>query len=266
MSLFDKCYNFTRADRLKETGYYPYFVSIEWSNDTEVIVSGDRKIMIGSNNYLGLTHHPEILESANEAMKKYGSGCTGSRFLNGTLDIHIKLEEELADFMGTEAALLFSTGYQTNLGIITTLLGKGDKIFSDKLNHASIHDAAVFSSAEIIRFRHNDIADLERVVKNENSENGKLIVVDGVFSMEGDISKIPEIMQVAEKYDAKVMIDDAHSIGVLGKKGDGTAAHFGLQDKVDITMGTFSKSFACIGGFVASKNVVVNYCSLAKSI
>ena len=259
MNLFEKCYNFTRADEVKASGYYPYFVPIEWSNDTEVTVNGDRKIMIGSNNYLGLTHHPKVLEAANEAMKKYGSGCTGSRFLNGTLDIHIKLEEELADFMEKEAALIFSTGYQTNLGIITTLAGKEDIIFTDKLNHASIHDASVYSSAKIVRFRHNDIADLERVIKKENSENGKLIVVDGVFSMEGDIARVPEINNVAKKHNAKFMIDDAHSIGVLGKNGNGTAAHFGLQNEVDIIMGTFSKSFACIGGFVASEDSVINY-------
>lgn len=259
MNLFDKCYNFTRADEVKAAGYYPYFVPIEWSNDTEVIVHGKRKIMIGSNNYLGLTHHPKVLEAANEAMKKYGSGCTGSRFLNGTLDIHIKLEEELADFMEKEAALIFSTGYQTNLGIITTLAGKNDIIFTDKLNHASILDASVYSSAKIVRFRHNDIADLERVLKKENSESGKLIVVDGVFSMEGDIARAPEINKLAKKHNAKFMIDDAHSIGVLGKSGNGTAAHFGLQNEVDIIMGTFSKSFACIGGFVASEHSVINY-------
>jgi len=259
MDLFDKCYSFTEAKKIQKVGLYPYFIPIEGSEDTEVFIDGSKKIMIGSNNYLGLTHHPKLLEAAKNALYKYGTGCTGSRFLNGTLDLHIELEEKLANFLNKESALVYSTGFQTNLGVISALVGKDDVIFTDRLDHASIVDACRLSFGETFKFKHNNIEDLERLVKYYNHKKGKLIVVDGIFSMEGDIANIPEIVKVAKKYDCKLMIDDAHSIGVLGENGRGTAEHFNLNDEVDLIMGTFSKSFGSIGGFIAGSAPVIHF-------
>ena len=259
MDLFRKCWEFEQADQARKAGYYPYFTPIESKQDTEVTIGGKRLIMIGSNNYLGLTTHPKVHEAALNALKKYGTSCTGSRFLNGTLDLHVELEERLASFMDTEAALVFSTGYQTNLGAITALVGRHDSVIVDYDDHASIVDGCQMSFGKTARFKHNDMDGLKKVLENANSEAGKLVVVDGVFSMEGDIAPLPEIVSVCRDHDARLMVDDAHSIGVLGKKGNGTASHFGLSDEVDIVMGTFSKSFASLGGFIAAKSKVIDY-------
>ncbi len=259
MNLFEKCKNFQAAREVKAAGLYPYFRQISSSPGTKVIAEGKEVIMIGSNNYLGLTSHPAVIEAIHQAVDKYGSGCTGSRFLNGTLDIHVKLEEELADFMHREAALVFSTGFQTNLGTIATLVGKDDMIFGDRANHASIVDGCRLAFGEFKKYRHNDMADLERILTKNNSSGGKLIATDGVFSMEGDIADLPKITELASKYNARLMIDDAHSIGVLGDNGRGTAEHFHLEDKVDIVMGTFSKSFASLGGFIVSDEDIIHY-------
>ncbi len=259
MDLFEKCKNFKVAREVEAAGLYPYFRQISSSPGTKVIAEGKEVIMIGSNNYLGLTNHPDVIEAIHKAVDKYGSGCTGSRFLNGTLDIHVKLEEELADFMHREAALVFSTGFQTNLGTIPTLVGKDDMIFGDRANHASIVDGCRLSFGEFKKYKHNDMADLERVLKKSDGTKGKLIVTDGVFSMEGDIAELPKISQLACRYNARLMIDDAHSIGVLGDNGRGTAEHFHLEDKVDIVMGTFSKSFASLGGFIVGDENTIHY-------
>lgn len=267
MDVFQKCYSYSDARDVRATGYYPYFIPIEESYDTEVVIRGERKIMIGSNNYLGLTHDKRILEAAEKAAWRYGSGCTGSRFLNGTLDLHEDLESELADFVGKEAALVFSTGYQTNLGTIASLVGRGDTVFTDKLNHACIVDGCQMSFGEVVRFRHQDYEHLERLLAKSDPDRGKLIVVDGVFSMEGDIVDLPTLAKLGERFGARIMVDDAHSLGVLGAKlagsveatGAGTAEHFGLTDRADLIMGTFSKSFACIGGFIASEEPVIDY-------
>jgi 8-amino-7-oxononanoate synthase len=256
--LFEKCYRFTKAKELIKAGMYPYFRMIESAQDPEVIINGRKMIMVGSNNYLGLTNHPKVKEAAIEAVRKYGSGCAGSRFLNGTLDIHVKLEEKLAQFIRKEAALVFSTGFQVNLGVISSLAGKDDVIIIDKMDHASIIDGCRLSYAEVKKFRHNDMADLERILA-ENRERKKLIVVDGVFSMEGDIINLPEVVALAKKYNARLMVDDAHGIGVLGKTGRGTAEHFGLENEVDLIMGTYSKSLASIGGFIAGEEKVIHY-------
>ena len=256
--LFGKCNKFTKAKELMSVGIYPYFRVIESAQDPEVIMNGRRMIMVGSNNYLGLTNHPAVKEAAIEAIKKYGSGCAGSRFLNGTLDIHVKLEEKLARFIRKEAALVFSTGFQVNLGVISALIGKDDVVIIDKMDHASIIDGCRLSYGEVKKFRHNDMADLERVLQ-QNSDRSKLIVVDGVFSMEGDIVNLPKVVELAKKYGSRLMVDDAHGIGVLGKTGRGTAEHFGLEDEVDIIMGTYSKSLASIGGFIAGSEKVVHY-------
>ena len=255
---FEKCSRFTAARDATEAGIYPYFRVIESAQEPEVIVDGKKMIMIGSNNYLGLTNHPRVKEAAIEALKKYGSGCAGSRFLNGTLDIHVDLEEKLAGFMLKDAALVFSTGFQTNLGVISALAGKGDILLVDKLNHASIIDGCRLSFSEIRKFRHNDMEDLERLLR-QFSDKSKLIIVDGVFSMEGDIADLPNIVKLARQYGARIMVDDAHGIGVLGKTGRGTAEHFGLEDEVDLIMGTYSKSLASIGGFIAASEEVVHY-------
>ncbi len=239
-------------------GYYPYFRVIESAQDPEVTVAGKRMIMLGSNNYLGLTSHPKVKEAAVEAVNKYGSGCAGSRFLNGTLDIHVKLEEKLSSFFRKEAALTFSTGYQTNLGIISSIAGKDDVLIVDKLDHASIFDACRLSYAEIRKFRHNDMKSLEQVLKDSGNK-GKLVIVDGVYSMEGDIAPLPDIVTLCKKYDSQIMVDDAHGVGVLGKTGRGTAEHFGLENEVDIIMGTYSKSLASIGGFVAADEDVIHF-------
>lgn len=259
MDIFEKCYNFTEAERVKGMGIYPYFRAISSGQDTEVMVDGKKMIMIGSNNYLGLTSHPKVKEAAREAVKKYGSGCSGSRFLNGTLDIHEKLEERLAQFMRKEAVQVFSTGFLTNVGTIATLVNRKDYVITDRSDHASIVDACRLSFGNIVKFKHNDMSDLQRVLGSCNNEAGKLIVVDGVFSMEGDIANLPEIVSLAKQFQARVMVDDAHSIGVLGENGRGTAEHFNLEDGVDMVMGTFSKSFASLGGFLAASERVTNY-------
>jgi 8-amino-7-oxononanoate synthase len=256
--LFEKCYRFTKAKELMAAGMYPYFRIIESAQDPEVIINGRKMIMVGSNNYLGLTNHPKVKEAAIEAIRKYGSGCAGSRFLNGTLDIHVKLEEKLAQFSRKEAALVFSTGFQVNLGVISALAGKDDIIIIDKMDHASIIDGCRLSYAEVKKFRHNDMTDLERILM-ENRDRRKLVVVDGVFSMEGDIINLPEVVALAKKYSARLMVDDAHGIGVLGKTGRGTAEHFGLENEVDLIMGTYSKSLASIGGFIAGEEKVIHY-------
>jgi 8-amino-7-oxononanoate synthase len=256
--LFSKCREFTTAREVMEMGIYPYFRVIQSAPGTAVTVNGKELIMIGSNNYLGLTGHPKVVEAAVEATRRFGSGCTGSRFLNGTLELHVELEERLARFMKRPAALVFSTGFQTNLGTISCLVGRSDTIFADKSDHASIVDGCRLSYGKTVRFAHNDMADLKRVLEAANN-GGKFIVVDGVFSMEGDIIKLPEVMRLAEEHGARVLVDDAHAIGVLGRGGRGTAEHFDMIDKVDLTMGTFSKSFASLGGFVAGEDDVIHY-------
>jgi 8-amino-7-oxononanoate synthase len=259
LDLFEKCRNFTRAQQAIKEGWYPYFKAIESGAASEVFIDGRRLIMIGSNNYLGLTQDPRVKEAAIKAVEEFGSGCTGSRFLNGTLKLHEELEHRLAKFMKREAALCFSTGFQTNLGTIATIAGKDDLIFTDRANHASIVDGCRLSFGRSIKFKHNDLNDLERLLSKYPNSGGKLIVADGVFSMEGDIIDLPNVAKLAEKYEARIMIDDAHAIGVLGKHGRGTGEHFGLEDKVDIVMGTFSKSFASLGGFIAADAYVVDY-------
>jgi 8-amino-7-oxononanoate synthase len=259
VDLFEKCHTFTRADEAREAGLYPYFKAIESGADTEVFIHGKSLIMVGSNNYLGLTQDPRVKEAAKKAIDDYGSGCTGSRFLNGTLVLHEELEEKLARFMKREAALCFSTGFQTNLGTIATLVGKDDLIFADRTNHASIVDGCRLAFGRTLKFKHNKLDDLERLLRTNNSPGGKAIIVDGVFSMEGDIVDLPNIAKLAEKYQARVLIDDAHAIGVLGKHGRGTGEHYGLEDKIDVVLGTFSKSFASIGGFIAGDRYVIDY-------
>ncbi|MDD5062178.1 MAG: aminotransferase class I/II-fold pyridoxal phosphate-dependent enzyme [Candidatus Marinimicrobia bacterium] len=259
MDLFKKCFDYKDAQIARENGYYPYFIPFSGGDDTVMVYKGQPKIMIGSNNYLGLTHHPKVVEAAQQALKIYGTGRTGSRFLNGTLDIHEEFEHELAEFTNKEAALVFSNGYLVNMGVISSLLRKNDYVVGDKLNHASIVDGCRFSEANTVRFRHNDMKDLAKVLKSLPEQVGKLLVVDGVFSMEGDIANLPEIVRVAKPFGVRIMVDDAHAIGVLGPNGNGTAAHFGLDDQVDLIMGTFSKSFGALGGFIAGAYEVVDY-------
>lgn len=259
MSLFEKCYRFTKAREVMAAGYYPYFQPIEASYDTEVIIRGERKVMVGSNNYLGLTHHPKVIAAAEAALHKYGSGCTGSRFLNGTLDLHEQLEDRLAKFLSQEASLVFSTGYQSNLGVLATLVGRDEHIFSDKLNHASIVDGNRLSYGIVHRYPHNDLRALERELARAPAESGKLIVTDGVFSMEGTIANMPGLMALAEFYGAEVLVDDAHSFGVLGERGGGTLQHFKLEDRSALIMATFSKSLASIGGVIAGPEDVIHY-------
>ena len=256
--IFEKCVRFTKAKDLMAVHLYPYFRVIESAQDPEVVIGGRKMIMVGSNNYLGLTNHPRVKEAVIETVKKYGSGCAGSRFLNGTLDIHVQLEEKLARFIRKEAALIFSTGFQVNLGVISALVGKDDIVIIDKMDHASIIDGCRLTYGDVKKFRHNDMADLERVLQQHNGR-GKIIIVDGVFSMEGDIVNLPGVVRLAKTYGARVMVDDAHGIGVLGKTGRGTAEHFGLEDEVDLIMGTYSKSLASIGGFIAGSEQVVHY-------
>jgi 8-amino-7-oxononanoate synthase len=258
-SIFRKCLRFTQADDTKALGTYPYFRLIETGQGTEVVVDGHKMLMLGSNSYLELTAHSKVKERAIEAIRRYGTGCAGSRFLNGTLPIHLELERRLADLVGKEAALVFSTGYQTNTGVISCLVQRGEYILSDKLNHACIVDGAQLSPGTMIRYNHNDMRDLERRLAELPVSAGKLIVADGLFSMEGDICDLPGMVRLASKYGAQVMLDDAHAIGVLGPGGAGTAAHFDLTDHVDLIMGTFSKSLAAIGGFIASSERVINY-------
>lgn len=259
MDLFQKCRSFTRAQEAIQGGWYPYFKAIESGADVEVMIKGKKLIMAGSNNYLGLTQDPRVKEAAIKALEKFGAGCTGSRFLNGTLELHEELEHCLAKYMKREAALVFSTGFQTNLGVIATIVAKDDVIFADRANHASIVDGCRLAFGKTVRYRHNDMAHLQKLLETHKNAPGKLIIADGVFSMEGDIVDLPSIVKLAAKHGAKVLIDDAHSIGVLGKHGRGTGEHFGLEDKVDLVLGTFSKSFASIGGFVAGDAYVLDY-------
>ena len=259
MNIFDKCYDFTRAEEVQEMGMYPYFTPIQEVVGNTVKVDGREMIMVGSNNYLGLVNHPRVMKAAQDAVDRYGVATCGSRFLNGTLDIHTDLEERLAKFMKKEAALAFSTGFQTNQGIISTLISRGDAVVTDRMVHASIIDACRLSYGDVHKFKHNDMADLERIISSLDNDIGKLIVVDGVFSMEGDLANLPEIVEIAKKNNVKVMVDDAHGIGVMGKNGRGTAEHFGVEDDVDLVMGTFSKSFASLGGFVAGEKKVISY-------
>lgn len=259
LDLFDKCDKLEMLNNARKTGLYPYFQALTTGQDTEVMMAGHKTIMIGSNNYLGLTSHPDVINAGVEALKKYGSGCSGSRFLNGTLDQHVLLEEELAKFLNKEAVVTFSTGFQSNLGIISAIAGRNDVIIGDKENHASIYDACRLSYAKLLRYNHSDMEDLERQLKSVDKEKGILIVTDGVFSMGGDICKLPKIVELAKKYGARIMVDDAHGLGVLGEHGRGTAEHFGLEKDVDIYMGTFSKSLASLGGYMASNKEVVDY-------
>lgn len=258
--LFSKCYKYEDAKKLQSMGLYPYFRAITASTGNNVVTQGKRQVMIGSNNYLGLTHDPRVMEAARDAITKYGTGCTGSRFLNGNLDLHEELEARLAKFVGKEAALCFSTGFFVNQGTLGALIGRSDVIYSDRENHASIVEGTQVALGDTVRFRHNDIEDLERVIKNTREKyEGAMIVADGVFSMSGDILKLPPIVELAKKYNCKVYVDDAHALGVLGPRGEGTAQHFGLEKDVDLVMGTFSKSFASIGGFIAGTADVVHY-------
>lgn len=257
--IFHKTRAFGPAAKIRAMGLYPYFRTITSAQDTEVMIDGKKVLMLGSNSYLGLTNHPKVKEAAQAAIVKYGTGCAGSRFLNGTLDIHLELEEALARLVKKEAVLLYSTGFQVNLGVISAMAGKGDYILADKSDHASIVEGCLLSQGEFIRFAHRDMAALEHRLQKLDPEAGKLIVVDGVFSMEGDLIPLPELCRLARQYQAAVMVDDAHAIGVLGEHGSGTASHFGLTDQVHLIMGTFSKSLASLGGFIASDAVTVDF-------
>ena len=259
MALFAKCAAYTTARECREKGIYPYFHALESRQDTEVMMEGKRRIMLGSNNYLGLTAAPEVVAAAEAALAEYGTGCSGSRFLNGTLRLHLELERELADFVHMDGAVTFSTGFQSNLGIISALVGRGDYVICDRENHASIYDGCRLSFGKMLRYRHADMDDLESKLRAVPESAGCLIVTDGVFSMGGDIAKLPEICALAEKYGARVMVDDAHGLGVIGEGGRGTASHFGLEDKVDVIMGTFSKSLASLGGYMAASELVCDY-------
>jgi 8-amino-7-oxononanoate synthase len=257
--LRDKLSSYDAPQKAMQAGIYPYFRAIESEQDTVVIINGKKVLMFGSNSYLGLTNHPKVKEAAKAAIDKYGTGCAGSRFLNGTLDIHIQLEEKLARFVNKEGALCFSTGFQVNLGVVSILAGRHDYLLLDELDHASIIEGSRLSFSKVLKFAHNDMDALKNKLKFCHKDHIKLIVVDGVFSMEGDIINLPEVVKLAEHYGASIMVDDAHSLGVLGKNGSGTASHFGLTDKVDLIMGTFSKSFASLGGFIAAEKEVINY-------
>lgn len=257
MDLFEKCRNFTRAAEARASGYYPYFIPLDDTEGTEVVVNGKRMIMIGSNNYLGLTTHPKVREAAMEAIKRYGTSCTGSRFLNGNLACHNQLEQELADFAGKEAGIVFSTGMQVNLGTISALVGRDEVVVTDREDHASIVDGCRLAYGEMKRYRHNDMEHLEQTLQSCDG-HAALVVIDGVFSMGGDIAPLPEVVRLCKQYGARLMVDDAHAMGVLAQ-GRGTAAHFGLTDEVDLTMGTFSKSFASLGGVVVGDATVIEY-------
>lgn len=262
IDLFEKCFSYHDPQMVRDMGIYPYFHPIQSAPGDEVIVDGKPCIMAGSNNYLGLVNHPRVKEAAIKAAREFGSGCTGSRFLNGTLDMHLELERRLAKFVHKEAALVFSTGFQTNLGAISCLIGKNDSVIIDRQVHACIVDGCRLSYGKTYKFAHNDMADAERVisnVRNINTRGGLLVVVDGVFSMEGDIINLPGLAAICKRYGARLMVDDAHSIGVLGPTGAGTAEHFGITDDVDLIMGTFSKSFAALGGFIAGKREVIEF-------
>lgn len=259
MDLFEKCRRYTKPKEAEAAGCYPYFIPLQSDSGPEVTIDGRRVIMLGSNNYLGLTQHPKVREAAIKAVEDYGTGCTGSRLLNGTLDMHLELESRLAQFAKKEAALVFTTGYQVNLGTISALMGRHDTVVIDKADHASIVDGCKLSHTNVVRFKHNDMADLERVLAGVDHSRGILIVVDGVFSMEGDVADLPEIVRLKKRYGARLMVDEAHSVGVFGEGGRGTCEHFGLIDEVDLIMGTFSKSFASTGGYVAGDEDVIYY-------
>ena len=259
MDIFAKCHESSLVDEVRERGIYPYFHALESRQDTEVIMEGKRRIMLGSNNYLGLTAHPAVVEAGIEAIRTYGSGCSGSRFLNGTLRLHLELEAELARFLRKEAVVTFSTGFQSNLGIISAIVGRGDYIIMDRENHASLYDGCRLSLGKMLRYKHGDMTDLEQKLRSVPENVGCLIVTDGVFSMSGDIANLPEICRLARAYGARVMVDDAHGLGVIGEGGRGTASYFGLEDEVDIYMGTFSKSLASLGGYMAASERVVDY-------
>ena len=258
-SLLHKIRSYDAADRLKQANLYPYFRVIESEQDTEVMIDGKPVLMFGSNSYLGLTNHPKLKAAAHRAIQQYGTGCAGSRFLNGTLSIHVELEEALAHYLQKEAVLLYSTGFQANLGAIAPLAGRNDVILIDELVHASIIDGTRLSFGKVVKYRHNDMHSLEQQLRRVEGNGAKVIVMDGVFSMEGDIADLPGIVKLADAYDATVIVDDAHAIGVLGQKGRGTGDHFGLQHKVDLLVGTFSKSLASLGGFVAADKDMINY-------
>ncbi len=258
MDIFEKCRNYTIVKKAIAGGYYPYFIPLTENEGSEAVYQGHRLIMCGSNNYLGLTTHPKVRQAAIDAITRFGTSCTGSRFLNGTLELHEQLERELAEWVGKPAALVFSTGMQTNLGIISALVERQDTVILDKQDHASIVDGAKLSWGNTKRFRHNDITDLERVLGSVPADKGKLVIVDGLFSMEGDIAPLPEIIKLCRQANARLMVDDAHAMGVLGG-GHGTAAHFGVTDGVDLIMSTFSKSFASLGGFVAGDEDIIHY-------
>ncbi|MFZ4704595.1 MAG: serine palmitoyltransferase [Bacteroidales bacterium] len=257
--LQDKMSEYDAPQKAIEAGIYPYFRVIESDQDTEVITNGKKVLMFGSNSYLGLTNHPKIKEAAKKAIDKYGTGCAGSRFLNGTLDIHIELEERLARLLNKDAAICYSTGFQVNLGVVSVLTGRNDYLLLDEFDHASIIEGSRLSFSKIFKYKHNDMQALEAKLRLCEPDKIKLIVVDGIFSMEGDIVNLPEIVRLAGKYNASIMVDDAHAIGVLGKDGAGTASHFGLSNEVDLTMGTFSKSLASLGGFIAADKEVINF-------
>jgi len=259
MDIFEKCHMPPLVEEARQYGTYPYFHALESMTGVEVIMENRRRIMLGSNNYLGLTSNPEVVEAAMKALEKYGTGCSGSRFLNGTLDLHLELEAELADFLHKGSSVTFSTGFQTNLGIISAVVHQGDYVICDRENHASIYDGCKLSYGKMLRYRHSDMGDLENILTRIPDGAGKLIVTDGVFSMSGDIADLPSITTLAEKYGARVMVDDAHGLGVLGDGGRGTASYFGLEDKVDIIMGTFSKSLASLGGHVAISADLADY-------
>ena len=259
ITLLDKVRDFKSADQIRASGLYPYFRTISSAQDTEVLIEGKKVLMLGSNSYLGLTNHPKIKEAATAAVAKYGTGCAGSRFLNGTLDIHLELENALAKLVNKEAVLLYSTGFQVNLGVISALVGKGEYVIGDKSNHASIVEGCLLAQGKFFRFPHKDLSALEARLEQLEPPAGKLVVVDGVFSMEGDIIQLPQLCKIAKKYGAAVMVDDAHAVGVLGKQGAGTASHFNLTDQVDLIMGTFSKSLASLGGFIGSDAETVDF-------
>ena len=259
MDLFKKCYEPSLVDEIKEKGIYPYFHALESRQDTEVVMEGKRRIMLGSNNYLGLTTNPDVVAAGIKAFEEYGSGCSGSRFLNGTLELHLELEAELAKFLRKESVVTFSTGFQSNLGIISAIVGRGNYVIMDRENHASLYDGCRLSYGKMLRYKHNDMEELERVLKAVPEDAGSLIVTDGVFSMGGDIANLPEICRLAQQYGARVMVDDAHGLGVIGEGGRGTASYYGLEDEVDIYMGTFSKSIASLGGYMAASPRVAEY-------
>lgn len=257
--IFSKAYNFKKADEVKAMGLYPYFKPLEATDGTIVEIEGKKVIMAGSNNYLGLTNDQRTITAAQEALTKYGTGCTGSRYLNGTLDSHLELEEKLADFMGKESCVLFSTGYQTNEGSIQTIAGRNDIIFSDKDNHACIVVGTLVSNAKTMRYKHNDMDQLRKLLERADPDAGKIIVTDGVFSMSGTLANVPELVKLAKEFDARLYLDDAHAVGVVGKGGRGSASVFDLTDEVDLISGTFSKSFASLGGFLVGDRPVIEY-------